>query len=405
MNNEVVQKIEAALKDFKAGKMVVVVDDKNRENEGDLIFAGEKATAQKVNFMAKEGRGLICAPISGGIAKKLDLQQMVCDNSEKFSTAFTVSLDAKKEISTGISASDRALTLKKLADPKSKKGDFVFPGHIFPLRSAKEGVISRPGHTEAAVDLCKLTNQRPVAAVCEIMKEDGTMAHDKDLKAFSKKHNLKIISIDQLISYRRRTEKLMCCLAKAKLPTKYGLFKIIAFESVVDKLQHVAIVKGDTRNHQKILTRIHSECLTGDALFSDRCDCRSQLEKSFELISKKKNGIIIYLRQEGRGIGLLNKIRAYGLQDKGLNTVEANEKLGFPPDLREYSIAAGILRELEVKSIELLTNNPKKIKELALLGVKVENRIPIQTTPTPDNIKYLKTKQKEMGHLFNHLND
>ncbi len=383
--------------DLKKGKMIVVVDDPSRENEGDLIASAEDITAEKINFMAKHGRGLICAPMDEEIAENLGLHLMSPDLQDPYKTAWSVSVDAKKGVTTGISAHDRARTIKLLANKNATKKDFVRPGHLFPLRAKTGGVLVRAGHTEASVDLMKLAGKRSVGVICEIMNEDGTMSRMPQLVKFAKKHKLKICSIEDLIRYKRKNEKLIEKVAEAELPTPYGDFKLIAYRSFVDDFQHLALVKGNITKGE-VPVRVHSQCLTGDIFHSLRCDCGDQLEKAMKVIQKNGKGVILYLSQEGRGIGLLNKIKAYELQDKGLDTVEANEELGFKADLRDYGIGAQILVDLGLKKIRLLTNNPRKIVGLEGYGLHVAGRMPIEIKPGKKNKKYLKTKKKRLGH-------
>lgn len=392
--------IEKAIKDFKAGKMIIVIDDEDRENEGDLIISAEKATPDSINFMATYGRGLICMPLKGERLEELNLPPMVSENKDNMKTAFSISVDAK-ECKTGISAYERCLTIKKLIDSETKPDDLVRPGHIFPIRYNSGGVLKRAGHTEAAVDLARLGNLYPAGVICEIMNEDGTMARTPQLKGFAKKHGLNLITIADIIKYRIKKEKLVRQVAITDLPTKYGHFRAVAYESVIDKQCHIALIKGNIEKENDVLVRVHSECLTGDALASLRCDCGAQLHKAMECIEKKGTGVIIYMRQEGRGIGLLHKLKAYELQDKGKDTVEANEALGFAPDLRDYGIGAQILVDLGLSSIKLLTNNPRKIAGLSGYGLKISERIPLEIEPVETNAFYLKTKKNKLGHIIN----
>ena len=389
--------INEAVNDLKKGKMVIVVDDPSRENEGDLIAAASKITPETINFMAKHGRGLICVPMEGARAEKLGLHLMSHDPQDPYKTAWAVSVDAAKGITTGISAHDRANTIKKLASPKSSSKDFVRPGHVFPLRSQKGGVLVRAGHTEASVDLMKLAGQKPVGVICEIMNEDGTMSRMPDLVKFARKHKLKICSIEDLIKYRSEKDGLIEMMAETQLPTKYGDFKLRAYRSKIDDYQHLALIKGDITEGE-VLVRVHSQCLTGDIFHSARCDCGEQLEEAMKKIQKAGKGVVLYLSQEGRGIGLFNKLKAYELQDQGYDTVEANEKLGFKDDLRDYGIGAQILAHLGLKKIRLLTNNPRKIVGLKGYGLKVVGREPLEIKPGQDNKKYLSTKKKRLGH-------
>ena len=392
--------IAEAIEDIKAGKFVIIVDDEDRENEGDLALAAEKVTARAINFMAKHARGLICMPVIGQRLSELGIPLMVGENTSKFSTAFAVSVDAKHGTTTGISAADRAETVKVMIDPTTKPDDLARPGHIFPLRARDGGVLVRAGQTEAIVDLAKLAGLYPAGVICEIMNEDGTMARLPQLEVMADKFGIKIITVADLIAYRRRHEKLVHRVAEAKLPTRYGEFTAIAYRSDIDPDEHLALVLGDISTEEPVLVRVHSECLTGDVFGSLRCDCGEQIALAMQNISKEGRGVLLYMRQEGRGIGFHNKMRAYALQDKGLDTVEANLSLGFPSDLRDYGIGAQILADLGLHEIRLLTNNPKKVIGLEGYGLKVVETLPIITTPNPYNRAYLETKKKKLGHLL-----
>jgi len=392
--------IEEAIEDIRTGKFVIIVDDEDRENEGDLAMAAEKVTPEAINFMAKYGRGLICMPIIGERLDELRIPMMVGDNTSKHGTAFTVSIEAKHRVTTGISAYDRAATIKAVLDPNTKPEDLARPGHTFPLRARDGGVLVRAGHTEAIVDLARLAGLYPAGVICEILSEDGTMARLPQLKVMAEEHGIKIVAISDLIAYRRRHEKLVQRMAQANLPTSYGEFVAIAYKSTIDPDEHVALVKGDISGPEPVLVRVHSECLTGDVFHSLRCDCGDQIALAMQAIANEGRGVFLYMRQEGRGIGLHNKIRAYALQDQGLDTVEANESLGFPADLRDYGIGAQILADLGLKDIRLLTNNPKKVVGLEGYGLRVVETLPLLTTPHPFNIHYLETKQQKMGHLL-----
>ncbi len=388
------------LADLKKGKLIIVVDDADRENEGDLIVAAEHATPTHINFMAKHGRGIICVPMESKRLAELGIDLMVSDNTDEFKTAWTVSIDAKHGVTTGISAYDRAKTIKVLIDVKSKKDDLARPGHIFPLKAKEGGVLVRAGHTEACVDLMRLSGLYPAGAICEIMNDDGSMARTPDLLKFAKEHKLKMCTIRDLIEYRRKKEKLVFKAVETRMSTDYGEFKLVAYESTVDKDYHVALLMGDIDPHKPTLVRVHSECFTGDIFGSKRCDCGEQLHSALRQIAHAKKGVLLYMRQEGRGIGLLNKLKAYQLQDSGLDTVEANQKLGFPADLRHYGVGAQILADLGIKKLRLMTNNPKKIVGLEGYGLEVVERVPIQIKPGSHNKKYLDTKKKKLGHLL-----
>ncbi len=395
-----IYKIEDVLEDIKNGIPLIIVDDENRENEGDIFVAAEKATYESINFMAKNARGLTCVPMSSENAIRLGLDPMTARNTDAKCTAFTVSVDAKEGTTTGISIADRLTTIKKLADINSVPSDFTRPGHIFPLIAKDKGVLEREGHTEATVDLCKICGLAPVSVICEILKDDGTMARMDDLEIFAKEHNLKIITIADLIKYRKKTEQLMKIDVVANMPTDSGTFKIVGFDNPIDGKEHIALVKGDVAGKENVTVRIHSECFTGDILGSLRCDCGSQLKTAMRRIDKLGEGIILYLRQEGRGIGLLNKLRAYNLQEEGMDTLDANLHLGFGADMRDYAIAAQMLKALGVKSVKLLTNNPLKINGLEEYGIPVTAREEIEIKANKINKIYLKTKKERMGHLL-----
>ena len=396
-----IHRIEGALEDIRQGKMVILVDDEDRENEGDLTMAAEKVTPETINFMAKYGRGLICLSLTDERLNELRLPMMVSENTSRFQTAFTVSIDARKNVTTGISAGDRATTILTAVDERTQPEDLVSPGHIFPLRARQGGVLVRTGQTEGSVDLARLAGLRPAGVICEIMKDDGTMARMPDLQAFAEEHGLKIVTIADLIKYRLNKESLVRRIATATIPTKYGgVFTAIAYENDVDPYHHIALVKGDITPEDTVLVRVHSQCLTGDVFGSKRCDCEEQLHTAMAMVEKEGKGVIVYMRQEGRGIGLVNKLRAYCLQDMGKDTVEANEALGFKADMRDYGIGAQILADLGLHKIRLMTNNPRKIIGLQGYGIEVVERVAIETKPHQENIEYLKAKAKKMGHLL-----
>ena len=399
-----IEKIEAALEDIRQGKMVILVDDEDRENEGDLVIAAELVTPEAINFMAKEGRGLICLSLTEDRADELELPLMVSDNSSSFGTAFTVSIEARRGVTTGISAADRSQTIQVAVADESTARDLARPGHVFPLRAKKGGVMVRAGQTEGSVDLSRLAGLKPAGVICEIMNEDGTMARMPQLKKFAKQHDLKIISIADMVAYRMRKELMVRRAAETVIPTPFGGdFNAIVYENDVDDLHHMALIKGELDPEVPVLVRVHSECLTGDVFGSQRCDCGDQLHAAMEQIAKEGAGIILYMRQEGRGIGLVNKIKAYALQDHGHDTVEANEALGFTADLRDYGIGAQMLSELGVRKLRLMTNNPKKIVGLEGYGLEVVERVSIQVPAHGSNLKYLKTKREKMGHLLENL--
>jgi 3,4-dihydroxy 2-butanone 4-phosphate synthase/GTP cyclohydrolase II len=396
-------KIENAISDIRSGKIIILVDSEDRENEGDLIVAAEYANKDAVNFMATYGRGLICIPMSGEKLSQLGLGRMVERGGDHHGTAFTVSVDAKEDVTTGISAYDRAKTISVLINDKSTPNDLVKPGHLFPLEAVKGGVLRRAGHTEASVDLAMLAGLKPAAVICEIMNEDGTMARMPDLEKFSEKHKLNIYTIADLISYRTNKDKLIKLEAEARLPTEFGEFTIKAYSTLIDDKIHIAMIKGNILPNVPPLVRVHSECLTGDTLASNRCDCGPQLHAALAQIEKEGSGVLLYMRQEGRGIGIINKLKAYSIQDTGLDTVEANAKLGFAPDLRDYGIGAQILKDLGIHKMRLMTNNPRKIIGLEGYGLEVTNRISIEMVPKDENEKYLRTKKEKMGHLLHSL--
>jgi len=396
--------IEEAIQEIAEGKMIILVDDEDRENEGDLCIAAEKVSPESINFMAREGRGLICLSLTAERVEELHLPMMTNENSSQFGTAFTISIEARKGVTTGISAHDRATTVLTAINPDSRPEDLSRPGHVFPLRAKPGGVLQRAGQTEGSVDLARLAGLNPSGVICEIMDDDGTMARVPQLMKFAGKHDLKIVTIKDLIEYRMRNELLVKRTADVKLPTSYGGdFRAIAYENSVDGLTHIALVKGEWKKNDKVPVRVHSECLTGDVFGSKRCDCGDQLHKAMEIIDREGYGAVLYMRQEGRGIGLVNKLKAYELQDQGLDTVEANLQLGFQPDLRDYGIGAQILVDLGIRNIRLITNNPRKIVGLEGYGLKVVERIPIEVSPHDSNIIYLKTKKKKLGHMLDEV--
>ncbi len=395
-----VDSIESGINDIRHGRMIVVVDDADRENEGDLVMAAEKATAQKIGFMVRHTSGVLCVPMEGANLDRLDLPLMTQQNMERMRTAYTISVDAAQGVTTGISAADRARTIRLLSDPKTRPNDLVRPGHIFPLRYRQGGVLQRAGHTEAAVDLARLAGLRPAGVIAEIVNDNGTMARLPQLRKFAQKHGLKVCTIEDLIKFRRRSERLVERVEVVKMPTDYGDFDLHLYKSTVDGQHHIAMVMGDVARKKNILVRVHSECLTGDVFGSRRCDCGPQLHKAMQQISDSGAGVLLYMRQEGRGIGLPGKIAAYKLQEKGYDTIEANLKLGFPMDLREYGIGAQILSDLGLKTIQLITNNPKKMVGLEGYGLVISKQIPIRVKANPHNAKYLKTKKEKMGHTI-----
>jgi 3,4-dihydroxy 2-butanone 4-phosphate synthase/GTP cyclohydrolase II len=395
--------IPEAIEDIKAGKFVIVVDDEDRENEGDLIMAAEKVTPEAINFMAVNGRGLICMPVTGQRLDELKIPMMASNNTARLGTAFTVSVEARDGTSTGISAADRARTVRVIIDPKTKPEDLLMPGHMFPLRAKDGGVLVRAGQTEATIDLARLAGLYPAGVCCEIMNEDGTMARLPQLEKIAEKFNLKIISVADLIAYRFRHETLVQRVAEARLPTPFGEFKVIAYKAQNDPDEHLALVMGDVATDEPVLVRVHSQCLTGDVFHSLRCDCGEQVEMAMKKIAQEGRGVVLYMRQEGRGIGIHNKIRAYALQDQGLDTVEANLTLGFKADNRTYGTGAQILADLGIRNMRLMTNNPKKMSGLESYGLKVTEQLPLTTAPNVHNRRYLQTKQKKMGHLLNVL--
>lgn len=392
--------IEDAIDDLRKGKALIVVDDEDRENEGDFVVAAEKVTPEIINFLTKEGRGVVCTPITSERAKELGLDSMVESNTSLHETPFTVSIDYIHGTTTGISASDRAATVRALVEPKTKPSDLARPGHIFPLKASDGGVLRRAGHTEAVIDLCKLAGLYPAGVLCEILNEDGTMARVPQLQQLAKKFGMKLISVRSLIEYRMKREKLVQRIVHTKLPSRYGDFQMYLYKSETDQKDHIALVKGEIASDTPTLVRVHSECLTGDVFGSLRCDCNAQLVAAMQMVEKEGRGVVLYMRQEGRGIGLLNKLKAYKLQDEGMDTVEANEKLGFRPDLRDYGIGAQILRDLGVGKMRLMTNNPKKIVGLHGYGLEIVERVPLEVDPNFFNERYLKAKRDKLGHLI-----
>lgn len=392
--------VEEIIEEIRAGRMVIVCDDEDRENEGDLTVAAELVTPEHINFMAKHGRGLICLPMAEELIERLQIPEMVRHNSSRMGTAFTVSIEAREGISTGISAADRAHTCRVAVSDETGPEDIVMPGHIFPLKARRGGVLQRPGQTEAAVDLARLAGLKPAGVICEVMKDDGTMARVPDLERFSEEHGIKMVTVAQIIEYRRAYETQVRCAAQTRLPTPFGEFRLRAYDNEVDDLTHLALIMGEPEGKEDVLVRIHSACLTGDALHSLRCDCGEQLRAAMERVAEEGEGVIVYMQQEGRGIGLLNKMKAYHLQDEGLDTVEANQKLGLAPDLRDYGIAAQILKDLGLERIRLLTNNLTKVVGLQGFGLAISERVPIEMPPNGHNERYLRTKREKLNHIL-----
>ena len=392
--------VEEAAELYRRGEFVIIVDDEDRENEGDLCIAAEQITPEAVNFMARFGRGLICLALTEDRCRELDLPLMVENNTSNYGTAFTVSIEARGRVTTGISARDRAETVRVAIDPKSRPNDLLRPGHVFPLRARKGGVLKRAGQTEASVDLAEIAGMNAAAVICEIMNEDGTMARLADLREFAIKHGLKIISVADIIKYRMQNEKHVHCLASPILPTEYGSFRVYAYKSDITGEEHAALVMGDITEEDEVLVRVHSSCLTGDVFHSSRCDCGDQLEKAFELVAKEGKGVILYLLQEGRGIGLINKLKAYELQDQGHDTIEANAQLGFAPDIRDYGTGSQILRDLGVRKIRLMTNNPAKYVAIEGFGLQIVERVPLEIAPSSTTRKYLEAKKTKLGHIL-----
>jgi 3,4-dihydroxy 2-butanone 4-phosphate synthase/GTP cyclohydrolase II len=392
--------IEEAIADLRAGKMVILVDDEDRENEGDLVIAAEKITPEAVNFMASKGRGLICLSLTPERCDALDLPLMVSDNTSSFGTGFTVSIEARTGVTTGISAADRCHTIRTAIDPTKGAADLARPGHVFPLRAREGGVLVRVGQTEGSVDLCKIAGLQPAAVICEIMNEDGTMARVPELRTFGKEHGIKIITVKDIVEHRMRTERVIHRAVEIGLPTRHGVFNTVAFENIINKEINLALYMGEVNDGEPVLTRVHSQCLTGDVFGSERCDCGEQLDIAMEMIAKEGRGVIVYLFQEGRGIGLLNKLKAYALQDQGKDTVEANQHLGFNDDLRDYGIGAQMLRDLGVHQLRLITNNPRKVVGLDGYGLSIVDRVPVLCEPKASNIRYLTAKQSKLGHIL-----